>query len=151
MKTPEKEPTVAVSLTVKNADEALDFYALAFGTTELFRMKTPDGIVAHAEFMIGDTKLYISNESPEWHALAMAEGATAASLLVISTDDCDCSYQRALSAGGEGLNSPEDQFWGARTAMIKDPYGYRWSFRQITEQLTPDEIMTRAQQLFGGK
>jgi len=143
------EPTVAVSLTVKNAAEALDFYTKAFGAKELFRMPTPDGNVAHAEFMIGNTQIYISCEDPQWHAFAMAEGAVASSLLAIATDSCDESFQKAKEAGGEGLSDPEDQFWGMRTAIVKDPYGYRWSFRELVEEVSPEEMMKRAQKLFG--
>ena len=145
------ESTVAVSLTVKNASEALDFYTKAFGAKELFRMPTPDGNVAHAEFMIGNTQIYISSESPEWHAFAMPEGTMASSLLAIATDSCDDSYKKATEAGGKGLSDPENQFWGMRTAIIKDPYGYRWSFRELVEEVSPEEMMKRAQKLFGGE
>jgi len=149
MSTKENEPTVAVSLTVKNASEALNFYTHAFGAEELFRMPTPNGGIGHAEFMLGNTRIFISDESPEWHAFAMAEGSTASSLLAIATDNCDQSYEQAVAAGGEGLSSPENQFWGVRTAIIKDPFGYRWSFRELVEEVSPEEMMSRAQKLFG--
>ncbi len=62
----ENEPTVSVSLTMKNAADALDFYTRAFGAKELYRMPMPDGTgVAHGEFMIGNTKFYISDKPPE--------------------------------------------------------------------------------------
>ena len=147
----ENEPTIAVSLTVKNAAEALDFYAKAFGAKELLRMPMPDGSVAHAEFMIGNTRIFISGESPEWHAYAMKEGTMASSLLAIATESCDASYQKAKEAGGEGLSDPENQFWGYRTAIIKDPYGYRWSFREVVEEVSPEEMMKRAEKLFSGE
>lgn len=150
MNTPENEPTVAVSLTVKNSSEALDFYTRAFGAEELFRMPTPDGGVAHAEFMLGNTRMYISDESEEWHAFAMKEGTTASHLMAISTDNCDESFKKAVDAGGEGLTGPEDQFWGMRTAIVKDPFGYRWSFRELVEEVSPEEMAKRAQELFGG-
>ena len=151
MSTIENEPTVAVSLTVKNAAEALDFYTNAFGAEKLFRMPTPDGGVGHAEFKIGNSRIYISDESPEWHAFAMKDGTMASSLLAITTDDCDKSYKKAQAAGGEGLSTPENQFWGMRTAIIRDPYGYRWSFRQLVEEVSNEEMMERAKRLFGGE
>ena len=45
--TMKNEPTIAVSLTVKDTAEALDFYTRAFGAEELFRMPTPDGGIGH--------------------------------------------------------------------------------------------------------
>jgi len=145
------EPTVSFSLTVKNGNDALDFYTRAFGAKELYRMPTPDGGVAHAEFMIGSTKIYLSDESPCWHAEAMPEGTRASCLFDITTDSCDDAFKRAVEAGGKPLNEPEDQFWGCRSAMIQDPFGYRWSFGQFIEEVSPEEMARRAKELFGGE
>ena len=142
------EPTVSFSLTVKDAAEALAFYKQAFGAEELFRMPSPDGGVAHAEFMIGSTQIYISDEYPDYHAFAMPEDATASCLFSIQIDDCDTAYQRAVEAGAATLSEPADRFWGTRSAVIRDPFGYRWSLNQIIEELTPEEIERRARKLF---
>lgn len=142
------EPTVSFSLTVKDASSALNFYSEALGAEELFRMPTPEGGVAHAEFMIGNTRIYISDEAADWHAFAMPEGATASCLFAIKTEDCDKSYNQAIKAGAESLGEPMNTFWGTRSAMIKDPFGYRWSFSQRIEDVSPEEIARRAQELF---
>ena len=142
------EPTISVSLTVKDANSALKFYSEALGANELFRMPTPDGGVAHAEFMIGNTRIYISDEAAEWHAFAMSEGTMASCLFSITTEDCDRSYFRALKAGAEALSEPQNQFWGTRSALIKDPFGYRWSFSQKVEDVSPEEMEKRAQEYF---
>jgi len=142
------EPTVSFSLTVKDTSRALEFYTEALGAEEVFRMPSPDGGVAHAEFMIGNTRIYISDESKEWHAYAMPEGATAACLFSIMTDDCDRSYDRAVKAGTDSLSEPKNQFWGTRSAIIKDPFGYRWSFSQRIENVSPEELEQRAKQFF---
>lgn len=142
------EPTVAFSLTVKDSSRALEFYSRALGAEEVFRMPTPEGGIAHCEFMIGNTRIYMSDESPEYHAYAMPEGATASCLFSIMTDDCDSSYRSAIEAGAESLSEPMDQFWGSRTALIKDPFGYRWSFNQKTEDVSPEEIERRAREFF---
>lgn len=142
------EPTKSVSLTVKDANSALQFYAKALGAKELFRMPTPDGGVAHAEFMIGNTRIFISDEAAEWHAFAMSEGTMASCLFSIATDDCDGSYDRAVKAGAEALSEPQNQFWGERSAIIKDPFGYRWSFSQKVEEVSPEEMEKRAQEYF---
>ena len=142
------EPTVSFSLTVKDGSRALNFYSEAFGAEELFRMPTPEGGIAHAEFMIGNSRIYISDEFEEWHALAMPEGATASCLLSIMTEDCDKSCNRAVKAGAELLSAPQDYFWGTRTAIIKDPFGYRWAFNQKIEDVSPEELARRAQAFF---
>ena len=142
------DPTVSFSLTVKNASKALNFYSEALGAEELFRLPTPEGGVAHAEFMIGNTRIYISDEAEEWNAFAMPEGTTASCLFSIMTEDCQRSYDRAIKAGAESLSEPMNYFWGTRSALIKDPFGYRWSFNQIIENVSPEEITRRAQEFF---
>ena len=142
------EPTVSFSLTVKDASRALSFYSEALGAEELMRMPSPEGDVAHAEFMIGNSRIYISGEAAEWHAFAMPEGAMAACLFSIVTEDCDTAYDRAIKAGAKSLSEPKDQFWGARSAIIKDPFGYRWSFIQKIEDVSPEELEGRAQTYF---
>jgi PhnB protein len=141
-------PSVALSLTVKDTSAALEFYSKALGAKEVFRMPTPDGGIAHAEFTIGNTHIYISDEAPDWHAHAMPEGAMASCLFSIAIDDCDQSYNHALKAGAESLSPPRDQFWGVRSAVIKDPFGYRWSFGQRIEDVSPQELAKRAQEFF---
>lgn len=142
-------PTVAFSLTVKNTSEALEFYTRAFGAEETFRIPTPNGGVAHADFRVGNTTLWISDEAEDWHAFGMEEGAVSSSLIVILTDNCDKSYEQALDAGGEALAGPTNQFWGMRTAIFKDPYGYRWAFREVVEEVSPEETLARAKNAFG--
>ena len=140
-------PTVTFSLTVKDTSRALAFYKDAFGAEELFRMPTPDGGVAHAEFMIGNTRIYISDEYEDYHAFAMPAGTTASCLFSILVENCDTAYQRALAAGAETLSAPADQFWGTRTAVLRDPFGYRWGLNQIIEELSMEEIERRAREL----
>lgn len=145
------QPTVSFSLTVKDAAKALSFYIEALGATELYRMPAPDGSIAHAMFLIGNTRIYISDEAPDWYAYAMPAGTMAACLFAIATDDCDTSYNRAMAAGAISLKAPADEFWGSRSAIIKDPFGFRWSFSQQLEDLSLEEIEQRAKALFAAE
>ena len=139
------EPTVSFSLTCKSAADALDFYTRAVGAVELFRLSPAPGVVPHAEFLIGTTHIYISDEAPTANAFALPEGRMAPCGFTIQVDDCDTAFARALAAGGSPLSPSRDQFWGKRTAMIRDPFGYRWSFSQHLEDVPPEELMKRAQ------
>ena len=141
-------PTVSLSLTVRDTARALRFYADALDAEEVFRLPTPDGGVAHAEFMVGNTRIYISDEAPDWHAFAMPEGGLASCLLSIVVDDCDKAYEQAVDVGAQSLSPPQDQFWGMRSAVVKVPFGYRWSFGQMVEDVTPEELARRARDFF---
>ena len=143
-------PTVSISLTVKDGNAALDFYKAAFGAEVVLLLPEPDGGVAHSEMMIGNSKVYLPDESPEWHAAAMPEGTQASCLIAIAVEDCDAAFKRAVEAGGIPLKDPEDQFWGIREAMVRDPFGYRWSLGQFVEEVSPEEFERRARELYGG-
>ena len=140
-------PTVSVSLTVKDASKALAFYAEALGAEELYRMAAPDGSVVHAEFKVGNAHIFISGEYPEWQALAMPEGATASCLFSVFAENCDQSFNRAVQAGATPIYEPQNNFWGTRSGLVRDPFGYRWSFNQKIEDLSPEEIEKRARDL----
>ena len=142
------EPTVSFSLTVKNGSSALKFYTDAFGAEELYRLPTPEGGVAHAEFMIGNSRICLSEEAPDWFAAAMPENMMASCLFSIVTEDCERSCERAMRAGADLLTKPTVQFWGAKMAILRDPYGYRWAFSQKVEDVSPEELARRAQEYF---
>ena len=148
---PVSHPPVSLSLTVKDGAAALDFYRRAFGAKEVLRMDAPDGGVGHAEFLLGDTRIYLSEESPDWHAFAMPEGAKASCLFTIGTENCDTAHAKALEAGAVSLSEPEDYFWGMRSSVVLDPFGYRWSLAHLTEQVTPEEVLRRAEELMSGE
>ncbi|MFT6238002.1 MAG: PhnB protein [Akkermansiaceae bacterium] len=141
------EPTLTLSLTVNDGNAALEFYTQAFGAKELYRMPMPDGSVAHAEMMIGNTKVYLSEGCPEWHCAPMPEGVQASCLFGLNIESCDDSFAQAVSAGGVPLTEPADQPWGSRSAMIRDPYGYRWSLSQFIEEVSPEEMCRRMKAL----
>lgn len=143
--------TVAPSLTVRDVVKALEFYAEAFGAEESFRLDIPDGPVVHAEFSIGDTGFYISTESEEWRAIALEEGQLAPCLFCIRTDNCDEAYEKAVSAGAESIEGPTDQIWGSRTAVVSDAFGYRWSFGQVIEEVSPEEMKERIAKMMAGE
>jgi uncharacterized glyoxalase superfamily protein PhnB len=46
--------------------------------------------------------------------------------LYLYVDDIDATYARALKAGGESLEEPQEMPYGDRRAMVKDPGGNIW-------------------------
>ena len=67
---PEGYHSVTPSLTVRNGAAALDFYARAFGAKEHYRLPDPNGKMMHAEFEIGNSRIMLSDEYPDWGAFA---------------------------------------------------------------------------------
>src|SRR5712672_3216981 len=59
---PEGYHTVTPYLIIKGAAAAIEFYKKAFGAIEKFRFPMPDGTIAHAEIMIGDSHIMLGDE-----------------------------------------------------------------------------------------
>ena len=76
------------------------------------------------ELVIGDSIVMISSLGEREHFPAF---------LYIYVDDTDAAYQRAVAAGAEVIETPSDQFYGDRRAMVKDSYG---NVYQIATPLT---------------
>ncbi len=51
-----------------------------------------------------------------------------------STDDCDATFERIRSAGGEVLQEPIDQPYGVRDCAFRDPSGNMLRFAQARKR-----------------
>ena len=67
--------TVTPYLIVRGAADAIGFYKKAFGAREKGRMASPDGGIAHAEIVIGDSCVMLGDENPQQGALAPQSGS----------------------------------------------------------------------------
>src|SRR2546428_5386205 len=108
--------TITPYLTVKRAEELVEFVKQVFGGIEVLRTTGSAGGL-HAEVWIGESKLMIGGYE------TVEEMPTALHLYV---QDADAVYQRAIEAGATSLEEPVDQFYGDREAGVKDPTGNVW-------------------------
>lgn len=60
--------------------------------------------------------------------------------------DADATYKRALQAGATLLMEPADQFYGDRSAGVKDPVGNYWWIATNKEDLSSEELRKRAEE-----
>ena len=136
--------TVTAYLNVKGADAALGFYATVFGAQETYRLTDPaDGRIGHAEMRIGGTRLYISDEYPDFGAMSPDSLGGSAVALQVRVADCDAVTGRAEAAGALILRRPADQSFGERVAQLQDPWGHRWMVAQTVEEVSPAEMQRR--------
>ena len=144
---PEGYPRLSPYLCVDGAAKAIEFYTEVLGATEKMRMDGPDGRVGHAELAIGDSLLMLADEHPDIGFLSpLRIGGTAVTLSVY-VDDVDATFEKALAAGSKSLRAPENQFYGDRSGQFEDPFGHRWSIATHVEDIDPEEMARRAEQL----
>ncbi|WP_073521790.1 VOC family protein [Pseudomonas fluorescens] len=131
---------------IDKAGEAIEFYEKAFGATQVMRLDMPDGRVGHAELRIGDSALMLGTPCDQM-ALRNPEEHTSIGLHLY-VDDVDAQFQRAVDAGATVVSEPKDQFYGDRSASVKDPFGHLWFLATHKEDLTEAQIRQRAMEMF---
>ena len=142
---PDGYHSVTPYLAVDGAEQAIQFYAQAFGAKERTRMQSPDGKIAHAEIEIGDSVVMLSDPLPDFVTKAPSEiGGTTASIMLY-VEDVDATIQQAVDAGATLEREIEDQFWGDRFGAVVDPFGHMWSIATHVEDVPPEEMAKRAE------
>jgi len=141
---PEGYHSVTPYLIVDGAAAALEFYAKAFGATELFRMPMGDRI-GHAEMRIGDSIVMLADEWPDMGYLGPRTRGGSTVGLMIYVPDVDAVFARALAAGATQERAVQDQFYGDRSGNLVDPFGHRWTIATHVEDVSPDEMQRRMQ------
>ena len=124
---PEGYHNVTPYLVVQDIEALIAFLKEAFGAEETERVPGPDGTTRHAEVRIGDSVVMMGTSRGN---------PPVPDMLYVYTEDVDTVYSRALKAGGESIAQPENQFYGDRTAGVKDSQGNIWYMATRVENLT---------------
>ena len=136
---PDGYHTLTPYLVVEDAGKVADFLKTAFGAKENHRTTAPDGSVMHADLMIGDSHVMLGGAPGQ---------KPVPSMLYLYVTDTDAVYARALEAGAVSVMPPVNQFYGDRNAMVKDPGGNSWCIATKVEEVAPEELERRAQEMF---
>jgi PhnB protein len=151
---PDGHHTITPHLVINGASEAIEFYKRAFGAEEISRMPFPgpDGTMklGHAELQIGDSRLYLADEFPDYCSVGPSNGSSPVTIHLYVTD-ADAVFNRAVEAGAKVTMPLADMFWGDRYGKLVDPFGHHWSIAEHLEDLTPEQMEERMQAAFGAK
>jgi PhnB protein len=139
----EVQPSLSPHLTVDGAAAAIDFYVSAFNAVELGRVPGPDGKLIHAAVRINGSTVLLNDDFPEMNGgksmTPIALGGTPVTIH-LTVIDVDARFQQAVDAGATVLMDLEDQFWGDRYGMLRDPFGHQWSMGQPVREVSYEEI-----------
>jgi PhnB protein len=132
--------TITPGFAVPNATKVLEFLQNGLGGKLVDRYDAPDGSIAHCEVMIGDSVVMFGEANP---AHGMDAMPASLSYYVDDGDAVDAAYERAVSAGAKSVMQPKNQFYGYRSATVKDPGGNKWTICAVVEQVSPEEMQRR--------
>jgi PhnB protein len=139
----EVQPSLSPHLVVDDAAAAIDFYVKAFGATEYGRVPHPDGRLVHAALDINGSMLMLNDDFPDFNggkpSTPTALGGTPVTIH-LQVPDVEAAFTRAVDAGAVVVAPLEDQFWGDRYGIVRDPFGHQWSLGQPVREVGMDEI-----------
>lgn len=144
---PEGYHTVTPYLIVNGAAKALEWYAQAFNATELMRLPGPEGTVMHCEFKVGDSPIMMADGCEQMGMQGPAAYGGSPISICLYVEDVDALFKQAIDAGAEELRPVMDQFYGDRMGTLKDPFGHTWSIGTHKEDLSPEEVDKRFQEM----
>ena len=110
--------TVNPYFVVRGAENLIDFLVTVFGGLERGRTLRPDGRIDHAEVLIGDSLVMLSEASDDCPARPCVH--------YVYVGDVDATYRAALASGARGIMAPTDQPYGDRCSGFVDPFDNRW-------------------------
>ena len=142
---PEGHHTVTPGFSVPDAGKVISFLESAFDAKVVDRYEGPGGSVAHAEVRLGDSVVMLGDTMP-----GSAPMPAMLSYYVADGPAVDRVYRRALENGAASISEPQDQFYGYRSATVRDPGGNQWSICAVVEQLTHEEIERRVSKMMAG-
>lgn len=142
---PEGFHTVTPHLVCAGAAEALEFYKKAFSATEIGRMPGPGGKLMHAEIRIGDSRVMLADDFPDWGSNGPLALKGTPVFIHLYVNDADATWQQAVAAGAKPVMPMADMFWGDRYGQVEDPFGHRWSIATHKRDMTPAQMQEEMQ------
>jgi PhnB protein len=120
----DQKTAIAPMLSVRNGLKAIEFYKVAFGAGELFRLDGENRAVV-ARLSVGEAEFWVADESPE-HLNFSPESLGGGSVrMVMIVNDPDAAFERAVTAGATVVWPVSNQY-GWRLGRIVDPFGHHW-------------------------
>jgi PhnB protein len=107
-------------IAVSDGAKAVKFYGAAFGAIESHRLEDNDGRVAVAHLEIGPVDIWITEDRE-----CRPPGDGRPIRMILSVDDPDSVYARAVEAGAEEV-APVYEDHGWRVGRFADPFGHHW-------------------------
>lgn len=141
---PDGHHSITPSFVVPGVAKVLTFLETAFGGKVIDRYDGPNGTVAHAEIRMGDSVVMCGDP-----VHGMEPRPAMLSFYVDDAAAVDATYKKALASGATSVTEPKDQFYGYRSATVKDPGGNQWTICAIIEQVSSEEARRRMAKLMG--
>lgn len=144
------QPALSPHLVVDDANAAIGFYVKAFGAVEVGRIPGPNGKLIHGAVQIDGATVMLADDFPEMSGgKSMTPKALDGTPVTIhlTVTDVETRFQQAVDAGATVVMPLEDQFWGDRYGIVRDPFGHQWSLGQPVREVSEEEMKQAVSQM----
>ena len=130
--------SVTPFLMVNDARGLIEFIEKALDGNVTSMMKSEDGKIMHATVQIGDSLVMIAD--------TMSGSQPMPAMLYLYVDDVDAKYRQAINANGTSIREPVDEFYGDRSAGVRDEWNNQWWLATHIEDVSDDEMERRKEE-----
>jgi PhnB protein len=109
---------IAPWLTVRDGPSALNFYKVAFGAIEGYRLEDERGRAVVAQLLIDQADFWFSEDTD-------ASSASGPIRMLLTVDDPRSVFSQALAAGATEI-APVAESFGWLVGRLADPFGHHW-------------------------
>jgi PhnB protein len=102
----------------RRAEPLIGFLKRAFDAQEVAKYASPDGVVHHAVVRVGDSVVEMGEAHDKYEPMA--------AMFYLYVPNVDAVYKQAVAAGATSFQEPTDQFYGDRSAGVRDAFGNTW-------------------------
>jgi PhnB protein len=102
----------------RRAEALIGFLKRAFNAEETAKFASPDGVVHHAVVRLGDSIVEMGEAHGKYE--------TMRAMFYLYVPNVDDVYKQAVAAGATSFQEPTDQFYGDRSAGVRDAFGNTW-------------------------
>jgi uncharacterized glyoxalase superfamily protein PhnB len=122
-------------IVAADAAALLDFLAGVLGAQETGRAPGPDGLIGHAETVVGGTTVVVMDALPGW--------APQPALMRVDVEDVDAVLARAEAAGATTVTPRTSLPFGDDVARFTDPWGNLWWVHEHVQDVDFDTLLAR--------
>jgi PhnB protein len=118
-------------LAVSDGEAAIAFYEKAFAVVCQSKHLAEDGKrIMHAHLQLGAGAVFLNDDFAEFGEFGSKPPTRlggASCVIHLEVPDADVAWERAVNAGAEVVMPLDNQFWGMRYGLLKDPFGHLWA------------------------
>ena len=116
------------TLTYHDAQAGIEWLCRAFGFQPRLVVPGENDTVMHSELSLGGAVVMVSSPKPETGRVGPRMAGEMCHGICVHVDDPDAHYARAKAAGAEITRELQDEDYGSRGYVTKDPEGHVWYF-----------------------